>query len=80
MAKDILEINFSAIFEPFYSIEIKDFCIYVHRKYIDISLLFRNERFMLDEMTRQNASKIAIFYVYENPKFFSNVYIKYGKF
>ena len=30
--------------------------------------LFRNERFMLDEMTRQNASKFAIFYIYENPK------------
>ena len=30
--------------------------------------LFRNKRFMLDEMTWQNASKFAIFYIYENPK------------
>ena len=27
-----------------------------------------NERFMLNEMTRQNASKFAISYIYENPK------------
>ena len=41
--------------------------------------LFRNERFMLDEMTRQNASKFAIFYIYENPKllfpFFNSCYV-----
>ena len=30
--------------------------------------LIRNKRFLLDEMTRQNASKFAIFYIYENPK------------
>ena len=30
--------------------------------------LFRKKRFMLDEMTRRNASKFAIFYIYENPK------------
>ena len=30
--------------------------------------LFRNERFMLDEMTGRNASKFAIFYIYEDPK------------
>ena len=30
--------------------------------------LFRNKRFMLDEMTQRNASKFAIFYEYENPK------------
>ena len=29
--------------------------------------LFRNKRFMLDEMIQRNASKFAIFYVYENP-------------
>ena len=28
--------------------------------------LFRNKRFMLDEMTWQNASKFAIFLEYEN--------------
>ena len=31
--------------------------------------LFRNKKFILDEMTRRNASKFAIFYIYENPKF-----------
>ena len=31
-------------------------------------ILIRNKRFLLDEMTRQNASKFAIFYIYENPK------------
>ena len=30
--------------------------------------LFRNKRFMLDEMTWRNASKFAIFHIYENPK------------
>ena len=30
--------------------------------------LFRNKSFMLNEMTRRNASKFAIFYIYENPK------------
>ena len=29
--------------------------------------LFRNKRFALNEMFQQNASKFAIFYVYENP-------------
>ena len=36
--------------------------------YNKTNTLFRNKRFMLDEMTWQNASKFAIFYVYENPK------------
>ena len=40
--------------------------------------LFRNERFMLDEMTWQNTSKFVIFYIYENPKllfpFFISLY------
>ena len=31
---------------------------------------FRNKRFMLDEMTKRNASKFAIFLGYENPCFF----------
>ena len=30
--------------------------------------LFRNKWFMLDEMTRRNASKFAIFYIHKNPK------------
>ena len=30
--------------------------------------LFRNKRFMLDEMTWLKASKFAIFYIYENTK------------
>ena len=29
--------------------------------------LFRNKRFMLDEMTQRNASKFVIFYIYQNP-------------
>ena len=33
--------------------------------------LFRNERFMLDEMLKQNASKFAIHLEYENPRSFS---------
>ena len=33
------------------------------------SALFRNKRFMLDEMTQQNTSKLATFYIHENPKF-----------
>ena len=33
--------------------------------------LFTNKRFMLDEMTKGNASKFAIFLEYENPEFFS---------
>ena len=33
----------------------------------DISFaLFRNKRFMLDEMTLRNASKFAIFHIYKN--------------
>ena len=35
-----------------------------------VSTLFRNKRFMLDEMTSQNASKFAIFLEYENPHSF----------
>ena len=30
--------------------------------------LFRNKRLLLDEMTQRNASKFAIFYIYENLK------------
>ena len=30
--------------------------------------LFRNKRFMLDEMFRKNASKFAILLEYENPR------------
>ena len=30
--------------------------------------LFGNKRFMLDEMTKQNVSKFAIFYIYKSPK------------
>ena len=37
--------------------------------------LFRNKRFMLDEMTLQNASKFAIFYIYENPKLLFPIFI-----
>ena len=56
--------------------------------------LIRNKRFLLDEMTRRNASKFAIFYIY--PKLLSRhkvvqnekrkkeiwvfAYIRYGKF
>ena len=37
--------------------------------------LFRNKRFMLDEMFQQNASKFAIFLEYENPcNFFISCY------
>ena len=44
--------------------------IYSHLPLVDRCdiTLFRNKRFMLDEMTRWNASKFAIFYIYENPK------------
>ena len=35
------------------------------------SALFRNKRFMFDEMTYRNASKFAIFLGYENPGSFS---------
>ena len=34
----------------------------------DTTTLFRNKRLMLDEMTRQNASKFAMFYVIPKPK------------
>ena len=34
------------------------------------SPLFRNKRFMLDEMTKRNASEFAIFLEYENRKSF----------
>ena len=34
---------------------------------VDLLSLFRNKRFMLDEMTYRNASKFAIFLEYENP-------------
>ena len=30
-------------------------------------ILFRNKRFMLDEMTQRNDSKFTIFHIYENP-------------
>ena len=33
-----------------------------------VRLHFRNKRFMLDEMTRRNASKFAIFFINENPQ------------
>ena len=36
--------------------------------------LFRNKRFMLDEMTSQNASKFTIFLDYENPNIFFSVF------
>ena len=32
------------------------------------SSLFRKKRFMLDEMTWRNASKIVMFYMYKTPK------------
>ena len=35
---------------------------------------FRNKMFMLDEMTQQNTSKFAIFYIYENPKLPSSIF------
>ena len=34
-----------------------------------VGALFRNKKFMLDEMTLQNTSNYAIFYMYENPAF-----------
>ena len=39
----------------------------VHCIVIAFGSLFRNKRFILDEMTQQNASKFAIFLEYENP-------------
>ena len=39
--------------------------------------LFRNKIFMLDEMIRWNASKFAIFYIYENPKLLFPFFISY---
>ena len=48
-------------------------------EYIHSNTLFRNTRFMLDEMFQRNASKFAIFYIYENPKlFFISCYIIYS--
>ena len=35
--------------------------------FFDNSTLFRNKRFMLDEMSQRNASKFAIFLEHENP-------------
>ena len=41
------------------------------RSLIATTPLFRNKRFVLNEMLQRNASKFAIFYVYENlPSFF----------
>ena len=49
---------------------------------IDQISLLRNKKFMLDEMTRRNASKFAIFYIYENPKlllpFFISCYFTFS--
>ena len=39
--------------------------------------LFRNKSFMLEEMTWRNASKFAIFYMYENPKLLFPFFISY---
>ena len=38
---------------------------------VTLLALIRNKKFLLDEMTQRNASKFALFYIYENPKFFS---------
>ena len=50
-------------------------------KYV-LTTLLRNKKFMLDEMTRQNASKFAIFYIYENPNllfpFFISCYFSFS--
>ena len=35
---------------------------------VSMKSLFRNEGFILDEIPWQNASKFAIFYIYESPK------------
>ena len=39
--------------------------------------LFRNKRFMLDEMSQWNASKFAIFYTYENWKLLFLFFVSY---
>ena len=50
-------------------------------RYSKLFTLFRNKRFMLDEMTKRNALKFAIFYIYENPNllfsFFNSSYFIY---
>ena len=42
------------------------FLVKVYDVMLNISL-FRNKKFMLDEMTQRNTSKFDIFYTYENP-------------
>ena len=53
--------RFSTYF-PIYRFWSLDFSLFINKA------LFRNKRFVLDEMTQWNASKFAIFYIYENPK------------
>ena len=38
------------------------------KNYRTYHMHFRNKKFLLDEMTWWNASKFAMFYIYENPK------------
>ena len=40
-------------------------------------ILFRNKRFMLDEMTQRSTWKFAIFYVYKNPKLLFPFFISF---
>ena len=48
-------------------------------EYKYIVSLFRNKRFILEEMTRQIASKFSILYTYEKQKLLSYFFISYLK-
>ena len=45
----------------------EELCAMVENINVSTYTLFRNKRFMLDEMFQRNASKFAIFLEYENP-------------
>ena len=47
------------------------YILYLQKEITNNSTLFRNKRFMLDEMFQRNASKCAIILEYENPHIFT---------
>ena len=50
------------------------------RKIKYINKLLRNKKFMLDEMPQQNASKLAIFLEYENPRSFFHFMLLFSSY
>ena len=51
--------------------------LYEDRLQTQTQSFFRNKRFILDEMTWQNASKLSIFYIYENPNLLFPFFISF---